>query len=573
MTRHLHFLASLALTTFFLLAALGCATSSETLVMSHPPDPALLTVAEKTEYRATALHADVVSLLDNLAASSPLARRVSMGTTTEGRDIPMLILADPPVSTAAEAREQARKHDKLIVLAIGNIHAGEVDGKEALPMLAREILAEAEPRGRVHPLLRDLILVFAPIYNADGNERVSKTNRPGQVGPEEGMGIRENAQGLDLNRDAIKAEAPETAALIRAFNELDPALFIDTHTTNGSYHRYVLTYAGVKAPATDPTLVAFTREKMLPAIAHAFHAYTKQDSFWYGNFEGEFGDAERGHTRWESFPAEARFLITYVGLRNRLSLLTEAYSYAPFKDRVLATRDFVRCALDYMAEHKSEISRLLDRADDRGSVRVEVFAHSLSKPIAIRSKMTPFNDKVTLKGYEEETVDGRSKSTGVPKDYEVELWDNFIAEKTVARPWAYLIPAEDSDPARSAAIQAVIAKLRQHGIEVRRLDEELEIDVEVYTIRTAQPASRQFQKHVLVNATTTTATRTMTFAKGSYFVPTAQPLGRLAVYMLEPECEDGLTTWNYFDAWMNPGVEFPAARLMTTTSIETHALE
>src|SRR5262249_8847715 len=144
-------------------------------------------------------------------------------------------------------------------------------------------------------------LVFAPIYNADGNERVSKTNRPGQVGPEEGMGIRENAQGLDLNRDAIKAEAPETAALLRAFNDWDPALFIDTHTTNGSYHRYILTYAGVKSPAGDPTLVDFTRDKMLPAIADEFHRRTGQDSFWYGNFEGEFGDAQRGHTRWESF--------------------------------------------------------------------------------------------------------------------------------------------------------------------------------------------------------------------------------------------------------------------------------
>ena len=86
-------------------------------------------------------------------------------------------------------------------------------------------------------------------------------------------------------------------------------------------------------------------------------------------------------------------------------------------------------------------------------------------------------------------------------------------------------------------------------------------------------ADRQFQKHVLVRAETTAATRKVTFPRGSYFIPTAQALGRLAVYLLEPECEDGLTTWNYFDPWMSPGTEFPACRLMSSTSVETRALE
>ena len=133
------------------------------------------------------------------------------------------------------------------MLAIGNIHAGEVCGKEALPMLAREILETPH-----HPLLKNLIIALAPIYNADGNERVSKQNRPGQNGPEEGMGQRANARGLDLNRDFIKLEAPETRALVRFFNTWKPHLFIDTHTTNGSHHRYTITYEGPKNPGGRP---------------------------------------------------------------------------------------------------------------------------------------------------------------------------------------------------------------------------------------------------------------------------------------------------------------------------------
>ena len=174
-------------------------------------------------------------------------------------------MADPPVKTAAEAARSG----KLVCLMIGNIHAGEVCGKEALPMLLREVFAGPHP-----PLLKDVILAVAPIYNADGNERVSKTNRPGQVGPEEGMGQRANARGLDLNRDFIKLEAPETRGLVRFLNEWNPHLFIDTHTTNGSHHRYTITYEGPKNPAGDPRIVGFMRQTFFPEVSAAFEKRT-----------------------------------------------------------------------------------------------------------------------------------------------------------------------------------------------------------------------------------------------------------------------------------------------------------
>ncbi|MCC6677647.1 MAG: M14 family metallopeptidase [Phycisphaerales bacterium] len=506
----------------------------------------LVTVAERSDYRATARHAKVVELLDQLAAASPLARRSSLGLSGEGREIPLLILADPPVATAAEARARAAE-GALVVLAIGNIHAGEVDGKEALPMLAREILSERRPA-----LLRDLVLVIAPIYNADGNEQVSKDNRPGQNGPEEGMGRRENAAGLDLNRDGIKAEAAETAGLLKFFNEWDPDLFIDTHTTNGSYHRYILTYSGVKSPAGDAAMLEHTRERMMPEIAAAFRARTGWESFWYGNFEGEFGDAQRGHSRWESFPAEGRFLTTYAGLRGTFSLLTEAYSYAPFRDRVVATKEFVRCALECAAANRREIRRLIEEAEQQAR-------RGAGGAVAIRSKMVARDGKFTLLGYEEETVDGRSRSTGVIKDYQVELWDRFIAEKEVARPQAYAIRP---DPARSAETAAVIAKLRQHGIRVEQLAAERRVRAEVYTIRSAQSASRKFQNHVLVRVRADAARREEVLPGGTWIIPTGQPLGRLAVYLLEPESEDGLAVWNYFDPWLTVGGEFPVYRVM-----------
>ena len=216
---------------------------------------ALKTVAERSEYRATARYDDVAAWCQAFAKTTPLAHLTELGRSAEGRSIPLLIVADPPVKSAAEAARSG----KLVCFVIGNIHAGEVCGKEALPMLLREICSSPHPA-----LLKDVILAVAPIYNTDGNERVSKTNRPGQVGPEDGMGQRANARGLDLNRDFVKLEAPETQGLVRFLNQWNPHLFIDTHTTNGSYHRYTITYEGPKNPAGDPAVIALHAEDVFP---------------------------------------------------------------------------------------------------------------------------------------------------------------------------------------------------------------------------------------------------------------------------------------------------------------------
>lgn len=532
-----------------------------------PPaiDPALLTVAERSGWQATARHADVLDLLDAIAKASPLARRSTLGTTGQGRDIPTLILSDPPVASARDARDLADREGRLIVLAIGNIHAGEVDGKEALPILARQLLRlQPPPPDTPDPasLLKHLIIILAPIYNPDGNELFGPPDkhRPGQNGPAHGMGIRENAPapaGLDLNRDFVKLESPEGAALIRAFNDWDPHLFIDCHVTNGSFHRYLISYAGPKAPAGDPALNAYSRDSFLPALDLMFEAATPHNAFWYGSFEGAFSDGLRSvnaHSRWETFPAEARYGTTYVGLRNRLSLLVESYSYAPYHDRILGTLDFVRCALSLAAENRAAIRRLLADADARAT-RLGNAVNDPDDTIALRTKAAPWPDPVRILGYEEELRDGRIVSTGRHAEYTVELWDAFTPSLTITRPWGYLLKASpDTD--------RIASKLRQHGIAVSRLDRAYsDLPAEQHTVTAAEPASRAFQGHVLVRCDTTLAPVRAAAEPGDYLVRAGQPLGTLACYLLEPACEDGLSTWNYYDAWMHPGTPIPIFRL------------
>ena len=204
-------------------------------VVAQNPENSLVTVAEASEFKATARHADVMNFLGTLAKKSSCVVVGEMGKSFEGRVLPLLILANPPVSTP----EEAARSDRLVVYAQGGIHSGECCGKDALLILAREIATTPD-----HPLLKKLIILMAPLYNADGNERVNRTNRPGQAGPTEGMGIRATAEGYDLNRDNTKLDSPEAQALSRMMNEWDPALVVDTHTTNGSYHQNTLTFDG-----------------------------------------------------------------------------------------------------------------------------------------------------------------------------------------------------------------------------------------------------------------------------------------------------------------------------------------
>ena len=164
---------------------------------------------------------------------------------------------NPPVASA----EEARRDDRLVVYAQGNIHSGEVCGKEALMILARELASTPD-----HPLLEDLIVLLAPNLNADGNDRMNPNNRRGQVGPEEGMGTRPNAQGLNINRDWIKLDTLAGRAAVQCMVQWEPVIFMDLHTTNGSRHGYVLTYDGQRHPACDDELRKLTRYELLPAV-------------------------------------------------------------------------------------------------------------------------------------------------------------------------------------------------------------------------------------------------------------------------------------------------------------------
>jgi len=217
-----------------------------------------LTIPEKTEFKQTSRYKDVMDFIDELQKRSSLIRMETLGTSTEGRDIPLLIIGDPVPSSPLDL-----KHDQRIVVYFqANIHAGEVEGKEAAQMLARDIVLSEDPS-----YLDKVVLLLAPIFNPDGNEKISVNNRRNQVGPEKGVGVRYNGQNLDLNRDGLKLESPEVKGLVQeVMVRWDPALLLDSHTHNGSYHEEVITYVWSVNPNGDNSLIDFMSLQIMPDV-------------------------------------------------------------------------------------------------------------------------------------------------------------------------------------------------------------------------------------------------------------------------------------------------------------------
>lgn len=503
-----------------------------------------VTVAEKSDYQATSRHADVVDFCEKLAKQSPLVHLKDMGKSSEGRRLPLLIIADPPMDTP----EEAAKSGKLVVLVIGNIHAGEVDGKEALLMLARDLVLAKD-----RPLLKDLILLIAPIFNPDGNEKIDKSHRTTQVGPAEGVGIRFNAQGLDLNRDFVKLESPEVRALVHCFNQWDPAVFIDCHTTNGSYHRYTITYEGGRCPTGDDKVVSFVRDKMLPDVTRRLESKTGYKSYFYGSISGD-------RHRWETVPATPRYSTHYFGLRNGIGILSESYSYAPFKDRVLASRGFVQSIMEYTAEHKDAIRRLLTDARET-TVRSGREPQATDR-LVLRQKTAPLGPPHQLLGFVEEVKNGRHVPTDQPKEYEVQYMGGVEPTLFVRRPYAYLFPA---------TLEKVKENLKQHGIEIQELREDIELSVEVYRIDRIDRNQRvsTWEKYAVTKLEATARKENRKVPAGTMLVKTAQPLGSLAACLLEPQSEDGLATWHFFDSALEEGKDFPVVRLPSPVPLTT----
>lgn len=518
--------------------------------------------AELTNYEETTRYQEVLDFIAELQKRSSLIRLESFGKSEEGRNLPLMILSDVPIANPRDARGSG----KPIVFIMANIHAGEVEGKEAMLHLSRRILF-----GDLKPLLGKLIILIAPIYNADGNEKISTNNRTAQNGPIAGVGVRENSKNYDLNRDYMKLDSSEARALVNLLNRWDPHLTVDLHTTNGSYHGYHLTYSQPLNSNASAAILSYHRDKMLPAITKAMLKNHRLRTYYYGNFPRFTNLPTPGQpTRWEAFTHQPRIGQNYHGLRNRLTILSEAYSYLTFKRRVEVTEKFVEEIFKYTAANAGEIVQLTKRADDE---TVRKFSSGETIEQGVEFEMRPLRKPVDILIGEVVKVknprSGKEMTAMVEEKFKPLRMDDygiFAAKRSVVAPRAYIFKPEKN-------LEIVIEKLVQHGITVEELTAPLQTEVDVFTIANVTRSQRVFQNHREMKIAGTYKKEQITFPTESIIVRTAQPLGRLVCYLLEAESDDGLVNWNFLDPYLETGKTFPVYRIMQNANMAGRVLE
>ncbi len=554
----MHRTLTAAIITTLLTAALGCPPSPAIMRVNETVGrPALQTRAERSKFTETSRYADVMAFIDSLKVRKIAMWDTSYGTTAEGRAIPFIVLSRPRVTNA----EFAHRLGRPIVYVQANIHAGEVEGKEALQMLMRDLSLQSSPG-----ILDSIVLIAVPIYNADGNEKFAtqERSRGEQNGPEL-VGQRPNGMGLDLNRDYVKAEAPETRASLAAFNAWDPDVFVDLHTTDGSYHGYALTYSPSLSPAAP--LGDFTRE-MLRTLRTRMRDRHHTEVFDYGNFDRGFSAMQDSAPRgWYSYEHLPRYGTNYYGLRGRISILSEAYSHDPFERRVRSTYDFVREILALAGDRSSAIRAERGRVESAMTGDLTASRRGSGGEqgggVALRSALSePSHSEAVVVEQLARLADTTMRSEpGVRRGYRrtgrvtpvvMPVFDKFTPTLRRSYPRGYIVPASDT---------AALRVLRLHGVQLR-VATAMTLATEVFDIDSIAISPRAFQNHREVSLAGRWRSDRRAIAAGSYIVDTSQPLGLVAFYLLEPESDDGLVTWNFFDADIRKGGEFPVLRVL-----------
>jgi dipeptidyl aminopeptidase/acylaminoacyl peptidase len=531
----------------YVIAMLGSLTGSLLGQESASRIQSLKTIAESSNYQATATEAQVLSFLKAIDEFSPHANLTSIGETTEGRPLLTLILS----KEASNPLPLPANDPRLVVLVLGGIHSGECDSKEAVLAMARDWVTRADLMDK----LEKAVFVILPNFNADGNERVGTLHRPGQEGPILGMGTRENAAGLDLNRDFIKLDSPEVRSLVRAFDAWDVDVLFDCHTTNGSLHQYDLTYDIPHNPAANQKIVTWLRKELFPVVGEEL----KQAGlpiFYYGNFSAD-------HQRWESFGHEPRYSTEYMGLRGKIGILVESYSYAGYQRRIDATQMFVESCVKQLLKDSSKIQNWMkDNATP-------------TKAFPIQAKILADSGMYKVGGYrwiEDANAtpdasrrskfptprDRKRKSEMVEQEFDLQLWNVGSPVLQVDAPKYYFIPYDAA---------WVASRLRLHGIQM--LEQELKSPLSAVTASRYRIVSTKDQPDFQAHKPKKFEVAEETFEwvpQSGWLVPTQQPLGALATYLLEPHADDSLAFWNFFDPSLQAESDYPVIRLASLPS-------
>lgn len=487
------------------------------------------TKAEQTSFVETGRYDETIRLCEAFARAYPrTVRCFDFGTTPEGR--PMKALA---ISRSGALDAQAAKAKRIpVVLVQGGIHAGEIDGKDAGFWLLRRMLEGGDPNVAS---LDKLVWLFVPVFNVDGHERFGAWNRPNQRGPKE-MGWRTTAQDLNLNRDYVKAEAPEMQAMLKLVNAWDPLMEVDLHVTDGAKFEQGGSFTGEPVVAGDAELAKVGR-KLRADVIDAMNDNGARMLPFYPSFVG-YDDPASG---FEDVVFTPRFSDGYFTMLNRYGWMLETHSWKDYKTRVQYTYDCIASILRQVAKNGVKWQQLEREADARasqlGGTPVDLAWQATDKAHVIKFKgyayaRTPSDVSGALM-----TAYDESK----PQTWKVPLRDDLQPSLTIVAPkGGYIVPA--------AWAEIVAKNLDLHGIAYSRLGAKANVDAQRFRADDFSFSPQSFEGHQqLTKISGEWKASTSNVDAGALFVPIAQPKARLVMSILEPQAPDSLLQWGTFN--------------------------
>ncbi|QIL20452.1 M14 family metallopeptidase [Thermomonas sp. HDW16] len=509
------------------LALLGTALFACTLPV-FAASPALSTVAERSGFKQTGRYDEVIALCNAFQQTYPKAVRCfNFGTTPEGR--PMKAMA---VSTSgALDTKTAHARGLPVVLAQGGIHAGEIDGKDAGFWLIRDLLQGKVGKG----LLDKQVLLFVPVFNADGHENFRAWNRPNQRGPEQ-MGFRVTAQRYNLNRDYVKADSAEMQAMLGLINQWDPLAMLDLHVTDGAKFQHDISITGEPTNSGDIALREAGNGLKDGIIAKLAGQGSKPVGFYPSFVEDD--DPASGFIHGVSTP---RFSNGYFPLRNRIGILVETHSWRTYPERVRSTYNTVLDALELVAANGGHWLKLAHDADARA-------AQLGGQPVPLDYKATDKVRTIDFLGYEYTRTPSEISGALMtrydetkPQTWKIPLRDEIVPGNSVIAPkGGYLVP-------QPYAV-AVAKHLLTHGIDFRVLTAPLrDAKAQAFIADSAQFSPTSVEGHQRVNLKGEWTPQVANIAAGGLFVPIAQANARLLVNILEPTAGDSMAAWGDFN--------------------------
>jgi hypothetical protein len=494
-------------------------------------------VPERTQFTRTTSSLQLLEFISALKQNSGYVHVVNMFISPLRRSAPAIVLASPRVTSP----QQARASGKPVIFLFGNIHPPEPEATEALMMLARDLAV-----GKRKDLLANQIVIIAPIFNVDGTDTF--VTQDGSLGSETPyiLGVRENSQGLDLNRDAVKLRTVEAKGLYRVLNEWDPVLLLDGHLMSRVSHGYANTYGTTTVPAAAPGPRDYTHDTLFPAVREMVRRDFGLEVFTHALSDRQWPPTVWSHDR-AAWTVEAKFIINDYGLRNRLAIITETPGQPTFERRIYAQYAYVTSLLAYTNAHAKELQQVVKAADDDTVAKVLAGAESGELKnwldgeyrsrgkisiLAYRSNVADYRPGTSLLGTRPGTADGAPEV--VP---DVDDLTMPVGTRAATVPRAYVFPSTLTDIADT---------LRAHNIRIRTLEKATRFEGEQFVVKDVRKV-RSAGYDMTVLGGDFSALRVVEFPAGSYYVDMAQPMANAAFYYLEPQARDGFVGWGLLD--------------------------